>query len=124
MTTLTILGLRLWGWLQRNWRWVLFPVGLLALVIGWTRRTTVTVASPALDGAAAKEQELAAQAAAQEAKAAAARDAQLAAADAAETSKVQAVVAAQKAAADATTQDPAALNAELLDVGKRQREPQ
>lgn len=25
----------MWAWLKKNWRWVVFPVGILTAVMGW-----------------------------------------------------------------------------------------
>lgn len=38
-----------WAWVKRNWKWLLFPIGVLAYVVGRaTAKTNVTVVSPGL----------------------------------------------------------------------------
>lgn len=112
-----------WTWLKVNWRWVLFPLGILGLILGWSRKTTVTVESPAIDDAAKKQQELDAQKAAQDAALVASKDAALKVADNTADAKTGALVATQTAAAPALEQDVEALNLELQQVGKAQRGP-
>lgn len=111
------------AWFKTHWRWVIFPVGILMLVLGWSRKTTVVVNSPVLEGADKKKVEL--EAAAQKAalEAAQQRDKTIQQADATEQKATGAVIADQQQKLPGLESDPDALNAELLQVGKQQRQP-
>jgi cell division protein FtsB len=111
-------------WFRRNWtwlRWVLFPLGILVAVLGWTRKTNVTVVSPALEDADKKKAELDQQAKDAEVQAAKERDAQIGKADAQADSGMAVVLDAEKKDASKLQADEDALNKELLDIGKDQR---
>jgi hypothetical protein len=112
-----------WFWLQKNWRWVLFPIGILLLVLGWTRRTSVTVAGSSLLEADQNAKKLADQAVIKTQEAATLRDIKVDEADHALEVDVAVVVDREKAEAPALVQDPDALNQALLAVGKHQRGP-
>jgi hypothetical protein len=112
-----------WLWLQKNWRWVLFPIGILLLVLGWTRRTSVTVAGSSLLEADQNAKKLADQAVIKTQEAATLRDIKVDEADHALEVDVAVVVDREKAEAPALVQDPDALNQALLAVGKHQRGP-
>lgn len=110
-------------WFRKNWRWVVFPLGIAAAVLGWTRRTNVTLASSTLIDADQTAKRLADEAAAKEKGAELLRDVKIVEADHTFEVTVEALQTRQEAAAAELTQDPDALNRVLLDVGKRQRDP-
>jgi len=116
-------ALQAWPWFQKNWRWVLFPIGILLLVLGWTRRTSVTVAGSSLLEADQNAKKLADQAAIKTQEAATLRDIKVDEADHALNVTVEAVQAHEKADAPVLAQDPDALNQALLAIGKQQRGP-
>jgi hypothetical protein len=111
-------------WFRRNWtwiRWVLFPLGLLVAILGWTRRTNVTVLDPALEDADKKKAELDQKAKAAEDQAAKERDAAIQKANANVDSGMAVVLDAQKNDAPNLQADEDALNKELLETGRQQR---
>jgi len=116
-------ALQAWPWFQKNWRWVLFPIGILLLVLGWTRRTSVTVAGSSLLEADQNAKKLADQAAIKTQEAATLRDIKVDEADHALNVTVEAIQAHEKADAPVLAQDPDALNQALLAIGKQQRGP-
>jgi len=116
-------ALQAWPWFQKNWRWVLFPIGILLLVLGWTRRTSVTVAGSSLLEADQNAKKLADQAVIKTQEAATLRDIKVDEADHALNVTVEAVQAHEKADAPVLAQDPDALNQALLAIGKQQRGP-
>lgn len=112
------------GWVKRNWfwlRWVLFPIGILLLVLGWMRRTNITVIDTPLVDADRKKAELDQVAKDATDKAAKERDAEIERADQQADSNMAVVVDAQKQKAPKLQEDEDALNKELLDIGKQQR---
>lgn len=110
-----------WGWLKLHWRWVLFPLGLALLVLGWMRKTKVVVHSSALTGADETARELSEVAAKKVQEATAARDVKIRDADADFEVAIGALVDRQKADAPFMAQDQEELNRALLEAGKRQR---
>lgn len=121
--TIPFWTLQAWAWLKKNWRWVLFPLGIALAILGWTRRTNVTLASSSLLEADQNAKELADRAAAQNSIAKAVEAAKIQAADHELDVDVAVVQDHEKAAAPVLIQDPDALNKMLLDVGKRNRGP-
>lgn len=109
------------AWFQRNWRWVLFPLGIAVAVLGWTRKTQIIVPSPTLDEAAEKERKLAEQAAKEEADAKARMDQKVQDADHKLETKVEEQRTQQIDEAKTLEQDPDTLNKVLTEVGKAQR---
>jgi hypothetical protein len=112
-----------WTWFKKNWHWVVFPIGILMLVAGWERKTTVVVNSPVLEGADKKKAELDAAAQKAELEAAQQRDKTIQQADATEQKATDAVVIDQQQKLPGLEADPDALNAVLHDVGQQQRKP-
>ena len=122
MIVLGLMWAKVWAWLKQNWRWVLFPVGILLLIAGWARKTTVVVQSPALEDADKRARELREQADKEVADAAVKRDHDIHEADTVVDVEAELQRAAQRDAAKAVQDDPDALNRVLIDTGKTQRE--
>lgn len=52
--------LKAWGWLKRNWKWLILPVGIVLFLIGRFSKKTreFEVVSPALSGVDEKREKL------------------------------------------------------------------
>jgi hypothetical protein len=112
---------KVWAWLKANWKWLLFPVGLLVLGYELYARRKPDVISPgsvAAAAAAAKAQELAAKKAAEAEAARAKRVEEL---KKVHDDTIQKLTDEQKAHVEELVDDPAKLNEYLLDVGKQIR---
>lgn len=111
-----------WPWLQKNWKWILFPVGLLVIAGRVFAGRSTTVVGSELTGAANAEVKANEKASNKLARALAKRNREIAEKKAQHAEVVQEQVDAQKAEAKELVEDPAALNDFLKDVGKKQRQ--
>lgn len=110
-----------WPWLQRNWQWILLPIGLLMVVGKAFGGRRVTVVGSELTGAAEVAHKAEEKAAKQLVEATQTRDEALAEAKRSHAVELNEVVQDQKDAAPELMANPDALNAHLKGVGKKVR---
>lgn len=110
-------------WLKKNWKWLLFPIGMLLVVLGYglASRKKVIVTSTALAGADEAKVRINEEAA-DKVRAADAQEAgQLAGIDAQHSAAVASTTQEQLNAVKDAEGDPEKVNALLADVGKQMR---
>lgn len=111
-----------WEWLKKYWKWLLFPIGILAYLVGRaSAKTNVTVVSPGLIEHAEVEARLDAEAAEKKQEADVAAAAQLNQVELTRRREVDAESNKQVAAAEAAQDDPQKVNDLLKQVGKDMR---
>jgi hypothetical protein len=111
-----------WAWLKANWKWLLFPVGLLLLLVGRaSAKREVTVVSPGLVEHEEVEKKLDEEAAAKKQAADEKAQQQLSGIEASRSATVASETQKQMDAAAAVRDDPDALNDYLKNVGKDMR---
>lgn len=108
-----------WEWLKKNWHWVLFPVGILLVVLGYRRKAPVV--APALVGADEVQEREDTKADAVKAQALADRDKKIAEVTQQHSAVIAQLTDTQRKEADSLQEDPEKLNAFLLDVGRDMR---
>lgn len=110
-----------WPWLQKNWQWVLLPIGILLVIArAFGGRKTEVVASE-LTGAAEAERKANEEAAAKIQEAEAERAERIAKAREEHAEELKVLTDEQRAKAEELSNDPAALNSYLKIVGKQVR---
>jgi hypothetical protein len=114
---------RVWVWLKANWRWLLFPAGLLVFLAGWlTRsRSTPVVVSPALQEAAQAAARAGEEADRQAAGAARVRDERVRQIEVEHAEALKKLTDAERAQVRELQDDPEKLNQFLVDVGRQTR---
>lgn len=112
---------KVWAWLKANWKWLLFPIGILLLVIGWFSGKRIDVVSPGSVAAsdAARKARDEAERKAKEAEAARAKRIEELKKE--HDATIQKLTDEQKGKVEELLDDPDELNKYLLDVGKRMR---
>lgn len=107
-------------WLKKYWKWLLFPLGLLLLILGYglAPRRKVVVTSTALAGADEAKVRINDEASVKVREADAKEAGQLAGISAQHSSAVAAVTQKQIAAAEQVQGDSDKVNSLLLQVGK------
>lgn len=108
-----------WEWLKKNWKWVLFPVGILLAILGFRRKPDVL--APSLveaDGVLEREDT---KADIVKAQALADRDKKITEVTQKHDAVISKLTEEQRKEADSLQEDPEKLNAFLLDVGRDQR---
>jgi hypothetical protein len=110
-------------WLERNWKWLLFPVGLLLLLVGYVlapRKKVVVTSSVAAEADKAIDK-IDAEADVKRRQADATTAAQLAGISSQHSASVAAATQQQLDATDAAQGDSGRVNDLLLDVGRQMR---
>ncbi len=108
-----------WSWTKANWKWLLFPIGLLLYVVGRAAaRRDVTVVSPGLVEHQEVQAELDAKAAKQKQEADAKAVGQLSSIEAGRSARVGSETQKQVAEVEAAQGDPTRVNDLLKKVGK------
>jgi preprotein translocase subunit SecF len=107
-----------WPWLQKNWQWVLLPVGALAAVGKVLSSRKTTVVGSELTGAAATELKVNEEAATKAVEASTERTQVEAAATEQHDAAIRVLTDEQKSKAEQLSSDPVALNDYLKTVGK------
>lgn len=112
---------KVWEWLKRNWKWLLFPIALLVFLVGWAikkRPEVIAPGSTAANAAAQRAKELADQKAKE---AEAAKQKRIEELKKEHDAVIQKLTDEQKAKVDELVDDPDKLNEFLLSVGKQIR---
>lgn len=110
--------LKAWEWTKRNWKWLLFPIGILIYIAGRARPRDITMVSPELIGHSEVERELNAEADAKKQVVEKKTEEQLAGIEAQREASLAAEQQQQLDAAAAIENDPQAVNDFLKQVGK------
>ena len=112
---------KVWTWLKANWKWLLFPVGILLFLAGWLLRPKTVVVDSALHNAALAEDKAKAEADKKNAEALAVKDAAVQKIEAEHQATIKQLTDEQKSKVTELRDDPDALNQYLLDVGNQIR---
>jgi hypothetical protein len=110
-------------WLQKNWKWIVLPVGLLMLVGRVLSERKTTVVSSELSGAAEVEKKADQVMETQVAVAKATEVAQVDAAGEARERAMRALTGEERTKVNELVGDPVALNEYLKNTGKSVRKP-
>lgn len=116
-----LLGLKAaWGWLKRNWKWLLFPIGLLLFLVGrFTKKTReVEVVSPELHEHDKKKEDLEKKLQDDLKDVAEEKAEKIAEIEEAHAKTIESLTIDQKHKVDELRGDPEKLTAYLLSVGK------
>jgi len=110
-------------WFKKYWKWLLFPVGLLLLILGYglASRKRVVITSTALEGANEAKDKINAEASEKVRQADAKESGQLAGIAAQHSAAVASVTQKQLDAVEEAQGDSDKVNALLVDVGKGMR---
>jgi len=109
-----------WGWLKKNWMWILLPVGVLLFLSGRLSKKTqvIEVVNPELQGHEEKKRGIDQKADAELKRLQEERAKKLAAVEAEHSAVLEALREEQKKKADDLRDDPDQLARYLLEVGK------
>ena len=116
------LTLKAWPWLKKNWKWLLFPLGILIFIVGYGTRKQSVVVAPELLGAAEDKKKAEEKAAGEITEAKEDRDKQLAEIEKEHADVVAKLTQGQKEQLEELKKDPEKLNKFLIDLGKSIRE--
>jgi hypothetical protein len=111
-------ALKAWPWLKKYWKWLLFPIGIIVFILGYSVRPKPKVLSSELTGAADAKKKADDKAAEETGKARAERDAQLAGIEREHASTIAKLTKEQRAKVKELREDPDKVNAFLIGVGK------
>lgn len=108
-----------WVWLKKYWKWLLFPIGVLAYVVGRaTAKTTTNVISPSLEGHEEVKAKLDDEATAKKQRADVAASQELSAIEVQRTQVVDEETKKQVAEVEAVQGDSAKVTDLLKQIGK------
>lgn len=108
-----------WAWVKKNWKWLLFPIGILLFVIGKvSAKKSYRVINPELVDAEKTKRKAREESEAKNLEAKKERDKRLAEVVEAHDTKLQNLTAEQNEKVDELRDDPERLNEYLLEVGK------
>ena len=110
--------LKAWPWLKKYWKWLLFPLGIIIFILGYSSRKKITVTSSELLGHAEEKKKLDDEAARQLGTARADRDVKLAGIQKEHEATVAKLTRKQRDEMEELREDPDKLNDFLLGVGK------
>ena len=113
--------LKVWVWLKANWKWLLFPVGLLLFLAGWVFRPKTVVVDSVLHDAALAEDKAKAEADKKNAEALAAKEVAVQKIQEDHAATIQKLTDEQKSKVTELRDDPEALAQYLLNVGNQIR---
>lgn len=112
-----------WGWLKRNWKWLILPVGVIAYLLGrYYSKSSVQVVSPGLVEHAEVDATLNEEAEQKKQAADTAAAAQLSAIEANRSSKISSETQKQMDEVVTVQGDPEKVTSFLKQVGKDIRE--
>lgn len=116
--------LKILTWLKTNWKWLLFPVGILLFLIGrLTSRKPPVVVAPELVGAAEEKLKAEEEAKSKALEAEADKKRRLVEIEKEHAEALRKLTDNQKKLVEALKDDPERLNDFLIDVGKSVRRP-
>ena len=116
--------LNIWTWLKANWKWLLFPVGILLFIVGrFTARKLPVVVAPEMVGAAEEKLKAEEDAKSKALEAEAAKQRRLAEIEKEHAEALKKLTDNQRSLVKALQDDPEKLNDFLIDVGKSVRKP-
>jgi len=108
-----------WEWLKKYWKWLLFPIGVLAYVLGRaSAKTTTNVVSPSLEGHEEVKAKLDDEAAAKKQQADVVASQELSAIEVQRAQVVDAETKQQVAEIEAVQGDPQKVTDLLKQIGK------
>lgn len=110
-----------WPWLQKNWQWILLPIGLLSLASKVLSSRSTTVVSSGLTKVDEVEQKANEEATRIVQVAEVKKEAELASINKEHAEVIRVLTDDQKSKVGELSHDPAALNAFLLGLGKEIR---
>jgi predicted negative regulator of RcsB-dependent stress response len=106
------------SWLKKNWKWLLFPIGVALYVVGYFSRTKLNVVPSEVAGAAVVKDDADSKAEAAKVKAEEVRLEELVKVEKDHAATIDKLTDDQKEKAKELKGDPAKLNEFLLGIGK------
>jgi hypothetical protein len=111
-----------WAWIKKNWKWLLFPIGILLFVLGKaSSKKNFTVVNPELTGAEQEKLKAREEAEAKIQDAKEKRRVGVAKVEQEHAETIDKLTDEQLARAAELKDDPEELNTYLLDIGKEIR---
>lgn len=107
-----------WPWLKKNWKWLLFPIGILVFIAGYTSKSRIGTVSSELLGAAEDKAVIEGRTAGQIIEEKAARDEKIAKLEKEHSATVAKLTRAQRDQMQKIRNDPDKVNEFLKQVGK------
>jgi Skp family chaperone for outer membrane proteins len=115
---MTWLKEKAWPWLKANWKWLLFPIGILVFIAGYTSKSKIGTVSSELLGAAEDRKVIEGRTAGQIVEEKQVRDEKLAKIEKEHSATVSKLTRAQRDQMEKLRNDPDKVNEFLLKVGK------